>query len=128
MFFFISLDVFVHSLSRQFQFIAWRLLRLFDEAMQQNDFLVHDRKERPRDTVSQAGANFPEAVTQVVHQRLSHRPRKLDLENVPPPPLLHSSFGKLSSHSRTGSLPDPVLKKTTFSGRPAFIRKNPYHY
>jgi hypothetical protein len=39
---------------------------------------------------------------------------------------LQSSFGKSFSHSRTGSLPASVLKKTTLSGRSAFIRKAMY--
>jgi hypothetical protein len=38
------------------------------------------------------------------------------------PMTLQSSFDNPFSHSRTGSLPASVLKKTTLSGRSAFIR------
>src|ERR1017187_4981839 len=42
------------------------------------------------------------------------------------PMTLQSSFDNPFSHSRTGSLPASVLKKTTLSGRSAFIRKVVY--
>src|SRR6266849_5051189 len=42
------------------------------------------------------------------------------------PMVLQSSFGRLLSHSRTGSLPASVLKKTTLSGRSAFIQSPMY--
>jgi len=44
------------------------------------------------------------------------------------PMALHSSLDNVFSHSRTGSLPASVLKKTTLSGRSAFIGFEMYQY
>jgi hypothetical protein len=57
-------------------------LLLFDEAMQQHGFFINHGEQRPRDAVWQARTDFPNAVAQIVHERLADRPRVLHGQNV----------------------------------------------
>ena len=53
----------------QIQFLGRRLLRLLDETVEPNDLARGEHEQCPRDAMRQAGAQLPNPVAQVVHQR-----------------------------------------------------------
>jgi hypothetical protein len=62
----------------QIQFLRWRLLRFFDEAMQQGHLASTRRKTHPGDpTALQPAADFPQVRLQLVNERHPERPAKL---------------------------------------------------
>jgi hypothetical protein len=69
------LQVLSSSFLRQSE-IVWRCFpRFLDEAVQQDNLLIHLGKERSGDAISQARTGFPNVVAQIVHERFSDRPR-----------------------------------------------------
>lgn len=76
------LQIFSFSLFRQYQCLRRRLLLFLDEPVQEHDFFLHHRKERPPDASWQPRTNFPDALTQIVHQWLANRPCVLDGQNI----------------------------------------------
>lgn len=120
LFFLIAFLVLAFSSPGQFKFLLRGLLGFLDETMKHYDLpsemmnntraIRCGRRERnsqiPLPILSTKG--FPTGHPYCTVRRSS-------------PIACRSSTGKLLSHSRTGSLPLSVLKKTTLSGRSSFI-------
>jgi len=68
---------FAFSPSGYVEFLAGRGSGFLDETVQKEDRLVPDEEDRPSDTGRQARADFPEAISERIHERQSQRPAKL---------------------------------------------------
>src|SRR5207249_2225346 len=66
----------------QIELVPRRLLLLLDETVEQNNFFVHHGEQRSRNAILQPRTNFPNAVAQIVHQRLPDGPCVLNGQNV----------------------------------------------
>jgi hypothetical protein len=75
--------------------------------MQKHDFLIHFAEKSPRNPSAETRTHFPNAVPKVAHERLSNGPSVLNSEYISAD-YFAFRFGKLLSHSRTGSLLDSV--------------------
>jgi hypothetical protein len=79
--------------------LRWGALSLFDEAMQEDDFLLMDDEKGAGNSCRQTGAHLPKAITKAVHQRHC-------TVLMSSPMVRRSSAGKSFNQSRTGSLPE----------------------
>jgi len=93
--------------SRQFDGFAWCLLGFLLESVEEDHFPAMLKKENAGDRMWQCGPRFPEPGTKGINQRLSPHGTPLNRLDV---------FTNAFSHSRTGSLPVSVAKKTTARG------------
>ena len=74
-FFFLAvLDVIIFSFQSQRPVLSWCFLCFLDKAVQQNDLLVVNKKERPGDTRRQSASDFPKTIAKTIHQGHSQRP------------------------------------------------------
>src|SRR2546421_8786761 len=66
----------------QLEIFVRRLLRLLNEAVQQDNLFFHLGEEGSRDTAMQSRTDLPQTIAKIVHERFADRPCILNRQDV----------------------------------------------